>query len=149
MKNLISLCAAAVLLLSGCAEKEEASVQQQKELETAVKETVVEVIEQELAEEGHGHHHVSIDFTAEAAEQEAINLQTVLQLEEKPLTQADVSFEIWQDGDEKHEYVAAVEQDSGTYSAAYQYPDKGTYIVNIHVVKGELHDHQEQTISIK
>ncbi|WP_409252663.1 FixH family protein [Bacillus sp. SCS-153A] len=68
---------------------------------------------------------------------------------EEPLTEADVRFEIWRDGEENHEYIDAAEISDGEYKSTYIFSEKGTYHVKLHIEKGELHTHTEKTIMVE
>lgn len=87
----------------------------------------------------HGDHHGStaeIDF--QAIENIKMNEETLLSAkvtnEAQPISNANVRFEIWQEGNEKHEFIDAEEKD-GQYQANYSFPEKGKFTVKVHVEK--------------
>ncbi|MGG0238609.1 FixH family protein [Bacillus rhizoplanae] len=68
---------------------------------------------------------------------------------EEALTGAEVQLEIWKDGAEKHEFIPAKEGNKGEYTSTYTFKEAGTYKVKVHVRKGDLHDHKEETVEVK
>lgn len=68
-----------------------------------------------------------------------------------PLKEAEVEFEIWKEGNNKHQYVKAEEKKDGEYMKIYTFPDTGTYHVQLHVEKPseKLHEHIEKTITVQ
>ncbi|ETI66423.1 FixH family protein [Neobacillus vireti] len=72
-----------------------------------------------------------------------------LQKENLPLIDAEVRFEIWKGEGEKHEFIDAVESKDGEYKAETAFESTGKYHVKIHVKKGELHTHQENSIEVQ
>lgn len=104
-------------------------------------------------EQSQHHHHSAISIQLEVADVIEANKETVLTAnvhadDHTALTGADVQFEIWQDGDEKHYYVVANEVND-TYQASTTFSTQGKYNVRVHVLKGELHDHLEETVDVK
>ncbi|MBM7648680.1 hypothetical protein JOC78_001626 [Bacillus ectoiniformans] len=100
----------------------------------------------------HGHHHGStaeIDF--QAIENIQLNEETLLAAkitnEGQPLLNANVRFEIWPEGIEKHEFIDAEEKD-GEYEAKYTFSEKGKFTVKVHVEKEELHEHIEEIVEV-
>jgi len=94
--------------------------------------------------EGHSHHHGSViefeDGTAKVGK--PTTLSTTITLEDAPLTEAAVRFEIWKDGSEQHDWVDTNEAGNGQYDADYTFKDGGKYFVQVHVEKDpDLHDH--------
>lgn len=113
----------------------------------------VEATHDDNNEQDSHHHHtaITIEFDTEAIIEAAkeTTLTAIIHTEEhKVLVGADVQFEFWQDGDEKHFYVRAIEE-NGTYQAKTTFDQQGKYNVRIHVVKGDLHDHVEKTVEVK
>lgn len=79
------------------------------------------------------------DLTAEQEESLVVHIQ----MDDKPLENLRVRYEIWSDLSEKHEWVDAVESNSGEYSADYTFNEASTYHVQIHVQdNNELHEHE-------
>lgn len=99
----------------------------------------------------HDHSAITIQFKTEDVLQvnkSTLLTATILADDHHALLEADVQFEIWQDGDEKHFYVRATEQD-GSYQATTTFEKQGKYNVRVHVLKGDLHDHSEQVVEVK
>jgi len=74
-------------------------------------------------------------------------LMVHLQKGEEPLSEAKVRFEVWKD-DGKHQYIDAKEGKQGEYTAEFKANSTGTYTVNVHYEKGELHGHQKKEVEI-
>lgn len=73
-----------------------------------------------------------------------------MQKDNQALTEAAVKFEIWREGEEKHQYVDASEKQPGEYTTANAtFPASGTYTVKVHVEKGEIHDHKEFSVTVQ
>nr|WP_232345571.1 FixH family protein [Paenactinomyces guangxiensis] len=66
-----------------------------------------------------------------------------------PVTGAEVQFEYWREGEKKHEYTDTAERKPGEYYTSIRFPQPGTYHVKLHVEKGKLHDHKEETLVVK
>ncbi|WP_201715428.1 FixH family protein [Rossellomorea arthrocnemi] len=70
--------------------------------------------------------------------------------QEAALDDARVRFEIYQDGQEKHEWVDLAPGEAGKYSGSYTFPEKGSYNVQVHVTKGEeIHEHTMETVVVQ
>lgn len=92
---------------------------------------------------------VSIEFhnlPAKAGEKSEFTAN--VELDGKPLTEADVQFEVWKDGKEESRFVKAAEKASGLYNNQVSFDEPGTYKVQVHVEKGALHEHQLQSIQV-
>ncbi|MEN2767490.1 FixH family protein [Ornithinibacillus xuwenensis] len=105
-------------------------------------------------ESNHDHHassdlmlHIMVDSTVDKDQE--IALVGHIQQEEQPVSEADVDFEIWKAGTEKHEYVEATEEVQGEYTANYTFVEAGEYTIKLHFKKDDLHDHQETTITVQ
>lgn len=72
-----------------------------------------------------------------------------LMKENQSFAQATVKFEIWKGNEEKHVYVDATETQPGQYSTNAVLPSAGSYTVNVHVEKGEVHDHKSFPLSVQ
>lgn len=108
--------------------------------------------------DSHGdHEHDSMDgFMMHFMEPENVavdkNEQLVvhIQLDDAPLTDARVRFEVWKDGEEKHEFLNAREDIKGEYTVNHRFKEAGDYQVKIHVeAENDLHEHEEYTIEVK
>ncbi|MEH7379651.1 FixH family protein [Bacillus sp. JJ1533] len=102
-----------------------------------------------------GHHHgtgdVTIDFPLEAdySKGKANTLQVTFEQSGTPLTDGRVRFEIWKDDADKHEFIDANEINDGVYQSDYTFMDVGTYNIQVHLEKGEIHEHLEKTTTVK
>jgi hypothetical protein len=93
---------------------------------------------------GHAHHHGAvIDFAdGTATADKNTQLSTTITLNDAPLTEAAVRFEIWKDGSEKHDWVDTKEAGNGQYDTEYTFTESGKYFVQVHVEKDpDIHDH--------
>ena len=79
---------------------------------------------------------------------EAATLSVLIKQDDSALTDATVRFEIWKDGDHHHQYIDAQETESGQYEQEHTFPEHGTYYVNVHVEKDDIHDHIEKKVSV-
>ncbi|TLS38212.1 FixH family protein [Pseudalkalibacillus caeni] len=99
----------------------------------------------------HAHSSINIHFMASENIQSGKETELMAHLKENdhPYAQAEVSFELWKEGQEKHYFVEAKETEEGTYKAATTFKESGEYTVTVHVKKGETHEHQEQQVTVK
>lgn len=98
------------------------------------------------------HSHLSINLQQPEkviAGKESTFTVEVLQEEEKVLEKASVTLEIWQKNNENREWIDMSETSSGTYETTTTFKNSGTYIVNVHVKKEEIHSHKEFTAEVK
>ncbi|UOY93871.1 FixH family protein [Ectobacillus sp. JY-23] len=114
----------------------------------------VQVGTTEETQQGHVHEHgnsdVSIHFMADKlVTGQSADIKAHITQKNAALTAANVQFEIWQEGNEKHEYVRATESVKGEYVAAPIFKAAGTYIVKVHVEKGDIHEHTEQKVQVQ
>ena len=74
-----------------------------------------------------------------------------IELDEAPLEDLNVRYEIWHEGNpDKHDWVDAKELGTGEYKADYTFVETEKYTVVIHVEDDEeLHEHEEHTIEVK
>ena len=107
---------------------------------------------EEQAGEDHNHTEgFSMHFMAPklTAEQEVV-LVVHIQLDNEPLENLKVRYEIWNDLSEKHDWVDAVEIKAGEYTADYTFNEASTYHVQIHVQdENELHEHETFELIVK
>ena len=100
----------------------------------------------EQAEEDHGHAEgFSMHFTTsdELAAKHEVSLVVHIQMDNEPLENLRVRYEIWSDLSEKHEWLEAVEINAGEYTADHTFDEASTYHVQIHVQdENELHEHE-------
>lgn len=113
----------------------------------------LEAQKEEKAEEEHHHSsHLLIHF--DVAEEVRVNEQTELKAhisyKNEALKNARVRFEVWKEGQEKHEFINSVETVNGEYTAQKAFPEKGIYNIKIHVNNDEgLHEHQVEMINVR
>jgi len=72
-----------------------------------------------------------------------------LQEDGKPFTEANVTFEYWQAGQDNHEFVDTSENKQGQYTRELLFNESGEYQLNVHVKKGEIHSHKEITFQVR
>ncbi len=102
-------------------------------------------------EDEHPHSHVSINLETGGVlkENEEAELTATILQEGQPLTEANVSFEIWQDDQEESEYIDASESSSGEYQASKSFSKSGSYNIKVHVTKDQIHEHQLSQLTVK
>ena len=108
-------------------------------------------------EENTGHDHHTEGFAMHFIEPEAIEagmereLLVHIELDEAPLGNLNVRYEIWHEGNpDKHDWINAEEIATGEYEALYHFLEAEDYTVVIHVEDDEeLHEHEEYTIEVK
>ncbi|WLV23942.1 FixH family protein [Aciduricibacillus chroicocephali] len=108
--------------------------------------------------EGHSHgdeHHAS-DLSFHFIKPEKISKNTDTELavhlekDGKPLTEANVRYEISKDDVKKHAWVATQEIKTGQYKATYAFKNAGKYTVQIHVENDKgLHEHEHYTLTVE
>ncbi|BCB02953.1 FixH family protein [Bacillus sp. KH172YL63] len=112
----------------------------------------------EHEEAGDDHHHGDHESTVaihlmkpdKMTAGEETGLMVHVEEEGSALEDAEVRFEIYQDGQEKHEWVDLTSTEAGKYSGSYTFPEKGTYTVQVHVTKGEaIHEHIMEMVDVK
>lgn len=102
------------------------------------------------------HHHGSellIHFMSDEgikANEEA-ELKAHISYKNTPLQGARVRFEVWMEGQEKHEFIDASEVGNGEYSVVKNFSKQGQYNIKVHVEeeKNGIHDHKLETITIR
>lgn len=74
-----------------------------------------------------------------------------IEINEQPLEEAKVRYEIWHEGNpDKHDWVNVVENEAGEYSADYTFEEAEQYTIVIHVEDDEgLHEHADFVIDVK
>lgn len=80
-----------------------------------------------------------------------IDLTTEITLEEEPLENADVRYEIWMkdDDDGEHEWIDSEEVNPGEYTSTHTFSQADTYTIQIHVEDDEdLHEHEEFDVEV-
>ncbi|GLB61019.1 FixH family protein [Cytobacillus sp. NCCP-133] len=102
-------------------------------------------------EEEHPHSHVSINLKTDGALKQDGKARITAEIlkEGKPLTNANVSFEVWQDEQQQSEYIEASESIPGEYLASKFFSKSGSYNIKVHVTKEEIHEHQLSQLTVK
>lgn len=78
------------------------------------------------------------------------DLSVQIFLNEEPLENLNVQFEIWNDEiSDEHDWVPAEERDNGTYEAQYIFNEAGDYEIQVHVEDDDdLHEHIIYTMEV-
>ncbi len=97
----------------------------------------------------HGHLTVDLELPAEVTKNNETKLRVSVTDHEVPLTEANVVFELWKEGQTKHEFIRTSEVSEGVYESSFVFQEDGTYEVRIHVEKESLHEHIEKTLEVK
>lgn len=102
-------------------------------------------------ESHHGSGDVTIDFPLEAeySKGEASTLEVSFEQSGTPLTEARVRFEVWKTGAEKHDFIDANEIKEGVYQSNYTFAETGDYNIQVHIEKGQIHEHLEKATNVK
>ncbi|MDY0404929.1 FixH family protein [Virgibacillus sp. 179-BFC.A HS] len=79
---------------------------------------------------------------------EKSTMKVHVQLNDKPLKDANVRFEIWKNESDKHEFIDAVQKDN-VYTADHTFDSKGKYQIKIHVENDKLHEHEVHEIEVE
>ncbi|MCA0985045.1 FixH family protein [Halobacillus yeomjeoni] len=90
---------------------------------------------------------IKIDDTLKIGKE--TTLTALLMNGDVPISEADVRFEIWKMGNEKHTFLDAEEMEEGRYKLDYTFTDSGEYAVNLHVVVGEFHTHKKTEVKVE
>lgn len=99
---------------------------------------------------GQDHSNLSIRLMADSLQVNAASkMMAHVEQNGSVLTGATVEFEMWKDGNEKHEFAPAKEGMQGEYNASPVFKEAGSYHVKVHVEKDQLHDHIEQVVKVK
>lgn len=80
---------------------------------------------------------------------EETRLSTEVKVDDKALSEADITFEVWEGEEGKPQWIDAKEEGNGSYAASITFPKAGSYHVQVHVKKDELHDHKVFMIDVK
>lgn len=68
----------------------------------------------------------------------------------KPVEDAnEVKFEVWQKGQEEHEFIKAEKKGSGLYSIEKTFAQPGQYVVMYHVTARDYHSMNKQEFTVK
>lgn len=118
---------------------------------TGGKENAGETEDHSHTEAQHPGHGVTIDFTEGTATiGEAVMLVTNVSLDNEPLKDARIQYEIFRSDSERHTWVEAPENESGVYQTEFTFTESGTYTIEVHVTKvHDIHDHVKKTYIVK
>ncbi|AUJ26934.1 FixH family protein [Virgibacillus dokdonensis] len=107
-------------------------------------------------DEEHANHEGTDGFALHFMEPENVaageetELMVHLQMNEKPLEEASVRYEIGRENTEDKEWVDAEEGEAGEYTGSYTFTDKGKYQLIVHVENDDdLHEHEEYEITVE
>ncbi|WP_235791700.1 FixH family protein [Virgibacillus salidurans] len=94
----------------------------------------------------------AMDFSEidEANVQDQTELMVQLNMDGENFEGANVRYEIWNyDVSDQHEWIDAEESASGEYTAIHDFPETGTYNIQIHVENDDgLHEHEEHEVVV-
>lgn len=103
--------------------------------------------------EHHSHSEDIVMMLVKPVELQTLELETEIEVNitnsDHPLTDGNVGFEYWQEGDTKHQFIDATETDSGHYSALIPFQQPGEYILKLHLEKDEIHEHKEWMVTVE
>lgn len=95
---------------------------------------------------------VTVEFGLEPQEVKAGEITTihvlVMQGDKPVLDAQEVEFEIWKEGQEKHDMVEAEHQGDGIYSIKERFHEPGRYFVIYHVTARDMHVMQQVEIPV-
>lgn len=104
---------------------------------------------------GHGEHDHAEGFGMHFVEpedvkvDEEVELVVHLQLDNEPLRDARVRYEMISDNSEKPHWVETEESNPGEYTASFSFDEAAEYTITIHVENDEgLHEHEEYTVVV-
>lgn len=126
-----------------------------RDMHTMPKKEIVVGEGGEYADEEEAHFHTEgfdmhfVELNDVKVDEEA-ELVVHLQINEDPLENANVRYEIWHDdmGDDRH-WIDAKENSGGEYSGNFTFETTTTYYVQIHVEDDEdLHEHKTYEINV-
>ncbi|MGN7468528.1 FixH family protein [Brevibacillus sp. SAFN-007a] len=82
------------------------------------------------------------------AQSEAVMLVHLMK-EQQPFAGGTVRFEFWTGDEAKHSFADATEPSPGQYAGRLSFPAPGEYTVKVHLEKGDVHDHQNFTVTVQ
>lgn len=71
--------------------------------------------------------------------------------DDQPVAGAYVQLEVWKENtsESDKQWVVSKETSDGVYEMVPNFKDAGSYLITVHVKKGDLHDHLEQAIKVQ
>ncbi|WLR58915.1 FixH family protein [Guptibacillus hwajinpoensis] len=126
-------------------KNEEAESSEEEQME----ESSLKIMITEEKTEEHESHGAHVSISLENDEMNPVVLMTKIAEEEELLTEANVRFEYWKEGEEKHTYTDTEENGEGMYEGTTEISEPGTYKLKVHVEKGEeLHTHKPYVLEV-
>ncbi|MFB4167855.1 FixH family protein [Virgibacillus sp. JSM 102003] len=101
------------------------------------------------SDESHSHLSINLKQPEKVTVGKEANFSVKVLQKEEILEKASVTLEIWQKNNEKHEWIDMSETSSGTYETTTTFKNSGTYTINVHVKKEEIHGHKEFTAEVQ
>ncbi|WP_054949251.1 FixH family protein [Numidum massiliense] len=93
---------------------------------------------------------VAIDLPEKVAKGKATTIKaTVTQAEEKVTDADEVLFEVWRDGEDKHDKIEGKHTGDGVYAIDKTFEEKGTYYVIAHVTARGMHNMPKQPFTVE
>jgi hypothetical protein len=81
---------------------------------------------------------------------EAVTLSVSVSQNGQPVEDAqDVTFEIWKNGQEAHEWIKANKSGGGVYAVTHTFPQPGTYVIMYHVTAHDQHSMQKREWNVQ
>ncbi|MFC4386914.1 FixH family protein [Gracilibacillus marinus] len=104
-------------------------------------------------EEEEHHHNENLIINMQPIEtpqiEKNVSIAVTLTLNEEPLTEARVRYEIFNETEEVHEWIDAKEEENGMYTADHTFTQHGKYTIVTHVNnESGLHEHSETEIEV-
>lgn len=102
-------------------------------------------------EHEHTHEKLTLNWnTAETASVgEEVTLSVQVEWKKSTWIEGDVQFEIWKEGDERHQWIDSAEIENGQYETVHSFNDEGDYYVNVHLTDESIHEHVQFMVSVE
>lgn len=78
-----------------------------------------------------------------------VTLTSHVMIDEEHLADAKVRYEIWHEDDEENRDWIDAEESNNEYSSAYTFEKDGSYHIQVHIEKDELHEHNTYELIIE
>jgi YtkA-like len=104
-------------------------------------------------QDSHEHEHeqavvVDLQSGLDMVVNEEMELSVLIKEKGNPLTGAKISFEIWKEGQEQHEFIDATEDGEGIYHVTKTFDTTGNHLINVHINTDSLHEHQLFSVAV-
>ncbi|MDQ0256874.1 hypothetical protein J2S74_004296 [Evansella vedderi] len=104
----------------------------------------------------HDHHHGAINenlslqwLTPEEVQlEEEVEINISVQWKGAPWVNGEVTYEIWQEHDQVHQWLDAEEIEEGVYSLKHTFDQQGEFYIIIHIEDEEIHEHILKTVHV-